>query len=589
VTDCERAATAASSLAEMTVLRDHRTASPDPLADTTVAERTLDRSGMRLAERGAWTLVWFGVLAGAFSVWHLWWYGPAAAALAPLLALAGLAGIVACWVTPNPRRPVFQIVSLAGAVVAAAAPQMVVIATRTSYITDSAAFGELTTRALLRGTDPYRASMAAAARLVTVPDRYWTYTIDGGHVTHASYPAGSFLLTVPAMVLGLGHHAVDATDLLAWIATGVLVFALLPASLRWLGALVLATPALVTMGTDATFLPFLVLAVWRWDRYGTGRDAGMAHWLGPIALGVACAVKQGPWFCAPFLVVGIAIEARRCGRRWWPVVARYVVVAGGVFALVNLPFIVWDPAAWARGSLLPVVQPLVADGQGLVTLATHGLTGGLDLTDLSLAGALAYLTAVAAYAGFYARLKRVWPLLVPLAFFFATRSLSSYLMDLLPVAIVAAATVSAAPPALPSADMVRHGRLARAIVGALLAATVACTVLAFSSAPLELAIRGATTSSAGRVVDTVTVWVRNDTATPVVPHFMVNTGNNPNGFLTEERGRALVLAPHRSATVTLVAPSRTVAPQSGARWLLEAYTTSPAALSTSPLAVWRGR
>ena len=36
----------------------------------------------------------------------------------------------------------------------------------------------------------------------------------------------------------------------------------------------------------------------------------------------------------------------------------------------------------------------------------------------------------------------------------------------------------------------------------------------------------------------------------------------------------------------LVAPDRTVAPQPGARWLVEAYTTSPAALSTSSLAVW---
>jgi hypothetical protein len=97
-----------------------------------------------------------------------------------------------------------------------------------------------------------------------------------------------------------------------------------------------------------------------------------------------------------------------------------------------------------------------------------------------------------------------------------------------------------------------------------------------------------TAASAGRLVDTVTVWVRNDTAATVTPHFMVNTGNNPNGFLTPDGGEPVVLGPHRSATVTLLAPQRTVAPQTGARWLVEAYTSSPAALSTSTLVVWSG-
>jgi uncharacterized membrane protein len=575
----------------MTLLRSDATTPADPSADgaagaETGTERIVDRSGTRLAERGAWSLVWFGVLAGSVSLWHFWWSGEAAAALAPLLALAALAGLAACWMVANPRHPVFQWCSLAAAGAAAVLPQVVVIATRTSYITDSTAFGELTTRALLRGVDPYRASMAGAAHLVNVPNRYWTYTIDGGHVTHASYPAGSFLFDVPAMALGLGHHAVDATDLFAWVVTGVLVFALLPASLRWLGALVLATPVLVTMGTDATFLPFLVLAAWRWDRFGTGADGGVAAWLGPVALGMACAVKQLPWFCVPFLAVGIGIEARRTSRRVAPVVARYLGVVAAVFAVVNLPFALWDPAAWARGSLLPLVQPLVADGQGLVTLATHGITGGVDLTWLAVAGALAYLTTLLAFAGWYSRLKRLWPVLVPVVFFFGVRSLSSYLLDFLPVILVAAASVNAAPPAPARQGPARRARTVRALVAAGVLGTVGCGALAFASPPLSLAVRGVTTTTAGRVLVTVRVWVRNDTASTVVPHVMVNTGNNPDGFLTPAHGRSLVLGPHQAETVTLVAPNQTVAPQHGARWLVEAYTTAPAALSTSSLTTW---
>jgi uncharacterized membrane protein len=577
----------------MTLLRSDETTRPGGSSDAGAPsggglERVLDRSGTRLAERGGWTLVWFGVLAGSVSLWHFWWAGPASAALAPLLALAALAGLIACWVVASPRNPVFQWLSLGAAVAGAVLPQAAIIATRTSYVTDSAAFGELTTRALLHGVDPYRASMAGVARLVSVPNRYWTYTIDGGHVTHASYPAGSFLLDVPALALGLGHHAVDVTDLVAWIVTGVLVFALLPASMRWLGALVLATPVLVMMGTDAAFLPFLVLAAWRWDRFGTGAGAGVAAWLGPVALGVACAVKQVPWFCVPFLAIGIGIEAHRSARRVAPVVLRYLGIVLGVFAVVNLPFVAWDPGAWTRGTFLPLVQPLVADGQGLVSLATHGITGGVHLTQLAVAGVLAYATTLLAFAGWYSRLKRLWPLFVPVLFYFGVRSLSSYLLDLLPVVIVAAASVNASPPRRANGHGPTRMRVLRGLVAAGAVGTVAFAALAFTSPPLSLAVKGVTTTSNGRIIGTVTLWVRNDTSSTVVPHVMVNAGNNPNGFLSPADGRPVVLGPHEAETVTLVAPERTVAPLDGARWLIEAYTTTPAALSTSPLTVWRG-
>jgi len=109
---------------------------------------------------------------------------------------------------------------------------------------------------------------------------------------------------------------------------------------------------------------------------------------------------------------------------------------------VNLPFIVWQPAAWLHGTLLPFFGGLVAGGQGLVTLATHGLSGGLSLTMLSVAALLAYITVMAAWVVWYPALKRVWLLLMPVVFFFAPRSLSSYLVDLFPVAVVARAVPS---------------------------------------------------------------------------------------------------------------------------------------------------
>jgi len=570
----------------MTLLKDPPSPRHSTALDRVMPRSGFDLSGTRLAERAGWLLVWFGVLAAGITLWHFWWHDPVVAASGPLLVGAALGGMAWSWLTPSPRARVFQVTSTAAAALAALLPQVLVIATRPFYVTDSAAFEDVGGRALLHGENPYTVSMRAAARLLNVPNRYWTYTIDGGHVAHTSYPAGSFLLDVPAMVLGLGHNVVDFTDLVAWVVTGILIVALLPTSLRWLGALLLLSPVLVTMGTDAAFLPFLVLAAWRWDRFGVA-GAGVARWIGPVALGLACAVKQMPWFFLPFLVIGVAMEARGRGERWAPLAGRYVAVTGIAFAAVNLPFILWNPLAWARGSVLPLVDPLVADGQGVVSLATHGITGGVDLTLLSVAGAAAYATTIAAFAVWYPVLKRLWPLLLPVAFFFATRSLSSYFIDLVPVALVAAASVSAAPAA--GGDGRRLRVRGAGLVAAIALVAVSLTALSFTRAPLQLQVLSVTTSSAGRTLDTVTVRVTNDTGGVVVPHFMVNTGNNPNGFLTTAGGRTVVLRAHRSATLTLVAPAHTVAPQVDAHWLMEAYTVSPAALSTSPLVVWAPR
>jgi hypothetical protein len=101
----------------MTLLKDVPPSRLDPSPGSIVAPRAVDVGGTRLAERGAWTLVWFGVLAGGFELWHFWWYGPLAAAAAPFLVVAALGGMVACWLVVSPRSRSFQYVTLAIALV----------------------------------------------------------------------------------------------------------------------------------------------------------------------------------------------------------------------------------------------------------------------------------------------------------------------------------------------------------------------------------------------------------------------------------------------------------------------------------------
>ncbi len=561
------------------------------------ADEPIGETDAWMVERCAWTMVWLGVLAGGLSTWGSWSSSPVLTVLAPVLVVAATAGIVTAWMAGNPRSRNLQLLALAVVVVSVLVSQYGVIHTRRFYATDSAAFDHLAAQTLLSGRDPYAVSMSAAHWMLDIPDRYWTYTTTGGHVTDVSYPAGSFLLIVPAMLLGFHHHVVDWMDLLAWLVAGVLMFALLPAALRWLAALLILTPVFVGAftygGTDALFLPFLMLAVWRWDRYGGGRQAGLAAWIGPVALGLACSVKQSPWFCVPFLVAGVALEARRAGGRPLHTAGRYAGTVLAVFAAVNLPFIVWHPGAWWHGTLTPFAQPLVADGQGLVSLATHGIVRGVDLTYLTVSGALVFLTVLILFVTTYPRVKRVWLVVLPLAMFVSPRSLGSYLIDFIPVALLAALTVSTGPA---TRRRVRTEGIAsplRPTLPAVLCAVpalgaVAAAVLAFAGPPLQLTVLRVDESAGGRTLTAITLSVRNLTDAPEMPHITVTMGTHLNGYWLPLDGTMDPIPPHAVATMTVYSPIVTTPAAPGVQWLVSAYTSSPRALSTSALLVGRG-
>lgn len=568
-----------------------------PLTDA-AADTGPTPSGV-LLERCAWTVVWLGAVVAGLGFWGSWSAWPPGGYLAPLLVLIAIVGLAATWWVRSPRSAPLQLAALATSLAATLAHEGVGIHVRQYYTTDSGAFNQVAAHLALHGSNPYTSTMAAASSLLQTPSDYWTYTATGGHVTAVSYPAGSFLMEVPALWLGFQHQVVDWMDLLAWLVTGVLIFVLLPTAARWVGPLLVTIPLYADVfssgGTDAVFLPFLVLAVWRWDRFGAGRGSGLARWVGPVALGLACATKQTPWFCVPFLAVGIFLESRAAGRRPVRITLGYLAVAAGVFLAVNLPYIVRQPSAWAHGTLLPFERPLVADGQGLVTLALHGVSRGVSLPLLTVASALVYVALLAAMVVWYPGMKRLWMLLLPLTFFVAARSLLSYLVDLYPAAIVAALSVAPAASARASNPPPAHARttgrprwpLGLAVVVPA-AAAVVVAVLAFTSPPLRLDVTSFSSSHAATSLDAVTVEVHNTTDQTVVPHFMVTVGSaHPSGFWHTRDRRPVVVGPHGSTEVTLHPPAYAAAPSHGSFWLVQAYTSEPEALSTSPLQHWR--
>ncbi len=550
------------------------------------------RADLVLVQRCAWTLVWVAVLASALNFWGAWSAGPWAGLLAPVLVLTALIGAVLVWTLSRPLALSMQRFGLMAALVAAAAVQGTAIQLRHFYTTDSAAFNQVATRLLLDGRNPYTSSMAGAARLLHPASSYWTYQVDGAHTLKVAYPAASFLIQAPFMALGVHNMVSDWVDLAAWLTTAALIFTMVPPVLRWLAPLLLLTGVFIgpfaSGGTDALFVPFLVIAVWRWDRFPDRAVAWLPSWVGPASLGVACSVKQSPWFCVPFLVVGVACEARRSGRRPLITALRYGATVVTVFLVVNAPFIVWSPSAWLRGIFLPIVDPLVADGQGAVAVALHGLTGGVVMPWLSAAAGLALVAMVIAFALWEPRLKRAWLFLVPVVLFLPDRSLANYLIDFVPAALVAALCVADASA--------RNGTPAlgwwpaRLAFGAPALASLALIGVAFTSAPLAVSVDGATvtgvsTADGGLSFRQIIVTVTNNSEHALTPHFMVSSGGgHPNAFWRSGllRGRNPVAA-GATAVFVLRPNSYFALPPLGQKWVVAAYTSSPNALSTSSL------
>lgn len=562
--------------------------------------------GQHLAERAAWSLVWVAVLADGVGAWHVWRSTPDAIAVAPALVLIGLGGLIATWIVVTPRNLVFQWLGFSLVMATVLYPQFIEIHHRSFANTDVSALGEVAARLFSHGHNPYTWSLASASRLMFVPIRTWTYTVTGGHIVRTSYPAGSFLFDALAMKLGFHHMVVDWLDLWAWVATGVLIFCLLPSSLRWLGGLLASSSIFVGTfgagGTDALFMPFLILAVWQWDRFAR-KDARAIRWAGPVALGIACTIKQTPWFLVPLLVVGVGMEARYQERPALRVMASYAAVVVGVFLAINLPFIIWSPGPWLKGVMLPFLGGLVASGQGLVVVATHGLTGGANLSLLSDSSILLYLAVVVAFAAWYRSLKRVWVLLVPLVLFLSPRSLPIYLLELIPVAVIAAVTVEGAPALLVREDdslrttlaarvrvagdvALRHaGKLVAPLaIGAMVVAGLALT-----SHPLRLQVDSVKATPGARFIVAVVVTVHNETGQTVRPYLNVDNGGSVEAFWTADGRTSFSVPPHGSVTVKLRPELPTPVPATKAHWLVNAYTAQPDALTTSAILTWHGK
>jgi hypothetical protein len=322
----------------------------------------------------------------------------------------------------------------------------------TPYHNDAIALNECAARLVLQGRDPYTdldvfacyeslgigpdrttpLRRGAFANVAIYPsddqmDQVWAERASGigtndEFVWRPSYPAVSFLALLPVAAFGWDTNYLYVACLL--VAMGLIV-AKTPRTLRpfFLTALLgAASLAAFTVGGSSDLLYALPLAVaWMY------RDRKWAA----VPLGIALATKQIAWFFAPFWFIAVITE------RGWRAAARDLAIAGAIFAVTNLPFIVHDPQAWILGIVTPVVEPMFPRGAGLIFLFTNG---GLPILPTVAYSALEAIVGIICLVVAW-RTRRSSPELgavlaiVPL--FFASRSLFSYFF-LLPLFALAA-------------------------------------------------------------------------------------------------------------------------------------------------------
>jgi len=290
--------------------------------------------------------------------------------------------------------------------------------------TDALAFVNQAGATLLEGQSPYTVEM-------TLGKQWPTPMMMGGEVSQYSYPIGSALAAAPFVAV-VPDGARVAVILSTLILGGVMLW-YAPSHLAPLAYGSLLVGDFITWGvndlTDPLWVAPLAAAIvlWPWSR--VGRDSLLGS---GVLFGVAMAMKQQAWFCAPFLMLWVAHD------RGWRSAARYIVTVASTFFLIHLPVIALAPKAAMTGLLTNLWGPsgtLVHLGVGLSALT---LSGALPIAK-GAHTALMALAAVGGLVGYWYYFDRVrwlaWIAWGPLLFF-NYRSLANYFVVLAPIAMM---------------------------------------------------------------------------------------------------------------------------------------------------------
>jgi uncharacterized membrane protein len=546
-----------------------------------------EQSDHPTAHRVALGLAVLSLFLVAFQSWSTIVQVPITGAIS-VIGLAGALGLLVAALVVAPRQlPRVDAALLGLGLLVLLGLAISAIYGQPSYNTDEAAFVQYAATLLLHGHNPYGANLAPALNEFRVPVQYATYLLGGGVVHTFGYPSASLLVAAAFIPFTGGVQSVIISQVVALAATCVVAYVLLPRT--WKPLAVVITIGLPTLfdfsisGVTAILLGLpLVVVASRWPETGRGGRLGRSGVVAAVCLGLAAATQQLAWFIIPFLLVGLwrlrrADIGQRQARR---VVGTFAGIGMGTFLAVNMPFIVWDPTAWASGVTAPLTQHAIPYGQGLIDASLFFGAGGGALIFYTLAGVLVYVGLLFCYAAWFDKLGRACFVLPVVALFFTTRSLAEYFLTLIAVWAISLLTTRARDFAtVPPLWARRFGRSKAAL--AFCPALVAALLAVGTPSPMHLSVLSVTTNGELEGVWKVTVAVTNTSGRTLSPQFEANYVGQATTFFHRIGGPA-ELAPGAHAVYTIVAPNRGSMPGIVTPFVIVATTASPETLSVSP-------
>ena len=305
------------------------------------------------------------------------------------------------------------------------------ISYRGAYRTDVLAFSHYAAMLFVnQGANPYTQDMAKALDLFMVQPSDLTPLTSGTYLMTFQYPALHFLVFVPFVLLGLR----DMRWVLVLFELGVVLTLYLkgPRKLRPMLLLPLFAGSDLMINftaasvSDALWVLPLLFAAFCLER--------------PLALGffygLACAMKQTPWFLAPFLIIYLirAEDHKLLREKLWPT-AKFVGTTIAVFLAINLPFMLPNPTAWFGNVLTPMTEDLVIHSQGLSSLTEVGLLS-VGKIFYTVVFASVFLVLIVNYYVYFDKLRYAFWIFPGIALWFSYRALTNYIIYWTPLMLV---------------------------------------------------------------------------------------------------------------------------------------------------------
>ena len=449
-----------------------------------------------------------------------------------------------------------------------------------NYGTDEIAFNEYAARLLQHGQNPYQNSMQPAFDLFRVSPNGFTLRLDGTPVDTFSYPSLSFLTYLPLLLMGFQTQVGVLTNVALWAIVGFEMYLLAPRRNRSYVPAIFSIAAYTGFAvggvTDPLYLVFLIPSIRYLYQFDTANR--VVKWISPIGLGLAIAVKQTPWILAPFLIAALFLEARtRFGNSdAWRKMWKFCWITGLIAFIPNLPFALWSFRDWLEGVLTPIRGGLVPAGQGLIAISTFLGLGGGNLTYVGVATVLVVLVLLLAQLIAPQAIGRSFLIFPAIILFCASRSFATYLIMMLPAAMVAEQPTGS--PSQLSENLQSKLRIGLRLLGGALIIVLAKSLL--TEPPLYLKIQSIHTTGQLATVSEVKVQVTNRTDKQLTPQFAIQSG----GALTipwHIENPKKSIGPGESSVIILTSPNFPSQPRLTGGFQVAALIVSPGSLSIS--------